>query len=60
MIPNKDILNLLKQNRDVKAFAKYIGVSPQWLYKLLSSEAVAKNQTGNLYKFILAKYKGEV
>jgi DNA-binding phage protein len=54
---NKEILQHLKTHRDITAFAKYIGISPQGLYKLLRKEDKKSNQYYNFIRFVLDKYK---
>lgn len=56
---NKEILQHLKRNRDITAFAKYIGISPQGLYKLLSKEDTRHNQYYNLVRFLLDRYRSK-
>jgi DNA-binding phage protein len=56
---NKEILQHLKTHRDITAFAKYIGISPQGLYKLLKKEDKKSNQYYNFIRFVLDKYKSK-
>ena len=53
---NKEILKHLRTHRDITAFAKYIGISPQGLYKLLKRESVKDNQQHNLKEFVFSRY----
>ena len=59
-LSNKEIFQELKNNRDVAAFARFLGISPQWLYAILKREEPTKNQSWNFIRFITAKYKGEL
>ena len=56
---NKEILNHLRTHRDITSFAKYIGISPQGLYKLLRKEDKKSNQYYNFIQFALDKYKAK-
>jgi DNA-binding phage protein len=56
---NKEILQHLRTRRDITAFAKYIGISPQGLYKLLRKEDKKSNQYYNFIRFVLDKYKSK-
>lgn len=56
---NKEILEHLRTHRDITAFAKYIGISPQGLYKLLKKEDKKSNQYYNFIQFVLDKYKAK-
>ena len=54
---NKEILKHLRTHRDIAAFAKYIGISPQGLYKLLRKEDKKSSQYYNFIQFVLDRYK---
>lgn len=54
---NQDILKALQKNRQVTAFAKYIGYkSPRALYKTMQSTKRKDNQYYNLVCFLLDRF----
>ena len=54
---NQEILELLRANRDISDFARFLGISNQGLYRLLDSKKAHKNQYGNYVEFIKRKYE---
>lgn len=57
MLKNKEILNILKRKRKLSAFARFIGMSLQGVYKLLQNTKPQYNQYGNYIDFIRSEFE---
>ena len=52
MLDNNEILYILKRKRKLSAFARFLGMSVQGIYKLLDNQKPQYNQYGNYIEFI--------
>lgn len=54
---NKEILETLKRKHKISAFARFLNITPQGLYKLLENNQKHKNQYGNYIEFIKSEFE---
>lgn len=52
---NAEILSILQKNREITAFAKFLGLTRQGLYKLLESQEIHRNQYWNYIRYLESK-----
>ena len=52
MLNNREILYILKKRRKLSAFARFLEMSLQGVYKLLGNNKPQYNQYGNYIEFI--------
>lgn len=57
MLNNKEILDILKKKRKLSAFARFLGMSLQGVYKLLENKKPQYNQYGNYIEFIRSEFE---
>lgn len=54
---NKEILNILQRKRKISAFARFLKMSIQGVYKLLNNDKQQYNQYGNYIAFIRSEFE---
>ena len=59
MKTNAEILSILQKNREITAFAEFLGLTRQGIYKLLESEEIHRNQYWNYIRYLESKNDGE-
>ena len=57
MLNNREILDILKKRRKLSAFARFLEMSLQGVYKLLENNKPQYNQFGNYIKFIRSEFE---
>ena len=57
MLNNREILEILKKKRKLSAFARFLGMSLQGIYKLLGNNKPQYNQYGNYIEFIRSEFE---
>lgn len=59
MLNNREILDILKRKRKLSAFARFLEMSLQGIYKLLGNNKPQYNQYGNYIEFIRSEFENE-
>lgn len=59
MLNNVEILDILKKKRKLSAFARFLEMSLQGIYKLLGNNKPQYNQYGNYIEFIRSEFENE-
>ena len=59
MLNNREILDILKKRRKLSAFARFLEMSLQGVYKLLENNKPQYNQYGNYIEFIRSEFENE-
>lgn len=57
MLNNGEILDILKKRRKLSAFARFLEMSLQGVYKLLENNKPQYNQYGNYIEFIRSEFE---
>ena len=57
MLSNDKILKILQRKRKISAFARFLGMSLQGVYKLLGNDKPQYNQYGNYIEFIRSEFE---
>lgn len=57
MLNNREILDILKKRRKLSAFARFLEMSLQGVYKLLENNKPQYNQYGNYIEFIRSEFE---
>ena len=57
MLNNGEILDILKKRRKLSAFARFLEMSLQGVYKLLENNKPQYNQFGNYIEFIRSEFE---
>ena len=57
MLNNREILDILKKKRKLAAFARFLEMSLQGVYKLLENNKPQYNQYGNYIEFIRSEFE---
>ena len=57
MLNNREILDILKKRRKLSAFARFLEMSLQGVYKLLENNKSQYNQYGNYIEFIRSEFE---
>lgn len=57
MLNNREILDILKKKRKLSAFARFLEMSLQGVYKLLENNKPQYNQFGNYIEFIRSEFE---
>lgn len=57
MLNNREILDILKKRRKLSAFARFLEMSLQGVYKLLENNKPQYNQFGNYIEFIRSEFE---
>ena len=57
MLNNREILDILKKKRKLSAFARFLRMSLQGIYKLLGNNKPQYNQYGNYIEFIRSEFE---
>ena len=57
MLNNREILDILKKKRKLSAFARFLEMSLQGVYKLLENNKPQYNQYGNYIEFIRSEFE---
>ena len=57
MLNNREILDILKKRRKLSAFARFLEMSLQGVYKLLENNKPQYNQYGNYIEFIRMEFE---
>lgn len=59
MLKNNEIIVILKRKRKLSAFARFLEMSLQGVYKLLENNKPQYNQFGNYIEFIRSEFENE-
>ena len=57
MLNNREILDILKKRRKLSAYARFLEMSLQGVYKLLENNKPQYNQFGNYIEFIRSEFE---
>lgn len=57
MKKNSEILDILRRNRKISAFSRFLGITPQGVYGLLKNDKKQNSQYFNYILFIMEEFE---
>lgn len=57
MKKNSEILDILRTNRKISAFSRFLGITPQSVYNLLKNDKKQNSQYFNYILFIMEEFE---